>query len=140
MPTVFADLTVIRIYWRGSTYTIRAEEVKTDDKQKNEKYKATESHDPYAISFGECEYSIDVKGISPQFKHLFMSLREHTRVGNQKAFFKFATYEYIDGKLTPLEYYDTAYLEDLSRTNNEPFDAKIGSLSRLYRNAQNKLI
>lgn len=140
MARVFADLTVIRIYWNGNTYTVRAEETKTTDKQKNEKLKASESHDPYAISFGESEYSIDLKGVDPAHKHLFMQLREQARLGKKKAIFKFATYEYVEGVLTPMEHYPESYVEEISRTDNKPFDVKIGSLSRLYRNASNKLI
>lgn len=140
MARVFADLTVIRIYWNGNTYTVRAEETKTTDKQKNEKYKASESHDPYAISFGESEYSIDVKNVDPAHKHLFIQLRELARQGKNKALFRYATYEYDQGVLTPMEHYDTCYVEEITRTDNKPFDVKIGALSRVYRNAQNKLI
>lgn len=140
MTRVFADLTVVRIYWNGNTYTVRAEETKTTDKQKNEKYKASESHDAYAISFGESEYSIDLKGVDPAHKALFIQLREQARGGRKKAIFKFATYEYVEGVLTPMEYFPEAYVEELTRTDNKPFDVKIGSLSRLYRNANNKII
>ena len=140
MAEVFTDLTVIRIYWRGNTYTIRAEEVKSDDKQKNQKYKATDSHDAYAVSFGECDYSIDLKGVQPANKELFLILRERARLGRSDALFTFATYEYVNGVLTPMENYPKADVVDISRKNNEPFDVKIESLKRQYRNAKNKII
>jgi len=140
MAVVNTDLTIIKIFWESKTYTVRAEEVKTEDKQSVEKYKASDSHDPYAIAFGECEYSVDLSGVAPEHKTLFTWIRERQRKGVFKGLPQVATYEYENGVLKTLEHYKNVYITDISRTKNEPFDVKMEALERVYRNAKNALI
>lgn len=139
MATVNIDLTIIKMFVDNKTYTIKAEEIKTEDKQSIEKYKASDSHDPYAISFGECEYSIDLSSVAPEHKQFFTALRERQRKGANLLPYV-ATYEYVNGYLKLLEFYKKVYITDISRTKNEPFDVKMEALERVYRDAKNALI
>lgn len=135
-----SDLTIIKIYWEGKTYQIYAEEVKEEDKQENEKYFTSDSHDAKYISFGKCEYSIDLSGILPDHKKFFNWIRERQRSGVFKSMPTMATYEYVEGKVTKMSSYKQVYVEDISRTGSEPFDVKLGALQKVYRDAKNKLI
>ena len=60
MATIVNDLCVIKVFWEGNTWTIKAEKAKWTDKQSIETTYASDSHDPAQVHFGKCEYSIDL--------------------------------------------------------------------------------
>lgn len=141
MATINNDLTFIQIALEGKCHTIRAEEIKTEDKQSVEKYEACDSHDPYAISFGKCEYSIDLSGVAPEHKRFFVWLRDKQRKGKFPTGLPvLQTIEYENGVLTQMEQYRNVYITDISRTKNEPFDVKMEALNRTYINAKGELV
>lgn len=135
MATINSDLTFIKIFLEGKTYSIKAEEIKTEDKQTVEKYEACDDHDPYAIAFGKCEYSIDLSGVAPEHKRLFTWIREKQKSGYfPKGLPILQTFEYENQKFTQMESYKNVYITDITRTKNEPFDVKMEALNRVYRN------
>ena len=83
MVTVQSDLKIIKIFWEGKTYQIKAEKVKYSDKQSIETTYASDSHSPNTITFGKCEYSIDLSGCQSH-RWLFTWIRERQQNGNFK--------------------------------------------------------
>ena len=141
MAVINNDLTIIQIAFEGKCYTIRAEEIKTEDKQSVEKYESCDSHDPYAISFGKCEYSIDLSGVAPEHKKFFMWIRNKQRTGKfPKGLPLIQTIEYENGFTVQMEQYRNVYITDISRTKNEPFDVKMEALNRTYINAKGEFV
>ena len=138
--TVVSELSIVKLLWEGKTYLIDCDEVKESDKQSSEKIFSCNSPDAKKISFGQCEYSIDLSGVFPEHKKLFNWIRERQRASNFQALPQLAIYGYDGGKVVLQSLYRQVYVEDNDRTNSKPFDVKLGALSRAYRNSQNQFI
>lgn len=139
MAGIVNDLSVIKIFWEGNTYTIKAEKAKYTDKQSIETTYASDSHDPQQIHFGKCEYSIDLSGCQ-NYRTLFTWIRERQRSGYFKGQPHLAIYRYDNGKVVQDSYFKGVFVEEISKENQDPFDVKLVAMSRMYRDAKNKLI
>lgn len=138
MTEVGNDLEIIKIYWEGKTYQIKAEKVKDSDKQDIEKVYASDSHDANKILFGKCEYSIDLSGVQSH-RWLFNWIRERQRNGYFKGYPSLSTYYYnTDGKAVVHNVYVGVFVEEISGENQDPFDVKMIALKRNIRNAKNE--
>lgn len=113
-------------------WNIRAESVKITLKQDNETYTASQRKEPYAISFGGTEYSIDLSGVDPFQRYLFDHILEAFQNPNQIAQMpRIKTFVYNkDGKLEKDYEFRQVYIEEISKENAEPFDVKMGALMR----------
>lgn len=134
------ELTIIKMLWEGKTYQIYAESIDDDDKQDTEKVYTSDDADAKKVTFGKCEYTIDLKGVLPQHKQLFNWIRERQRKGVFTSLPRIAIYEYVDGKIKLMSLYNKVFVTDISRTNKETFDVKMEALTRVYRDSKNALI
>ena len=139
MASVVSDLTIVKIFWEGKTYPIKVEKVKDSDKQTIDTTYASDSNDPQQVHFGKCEYSIDLSGCQSH-KTLFTWIRERQRSGYFKGQPHLAIYKYDNGKVVVDRYYKGVFVEEISKENQDPFDVKLVAMSRMYRDAKNKLI
>lgn len=139
MVTVKSDLEIIKVFWEGQTYQIKAEKIKYTDKQDIESTHACDSHDPNTITFGKCTYSIDLSGVQSH-RWLFIWMRERQRTGNFKNYPQISTYKYEAGKVVNDCRFTGCFVEEMSGENNEPFDVKMVAMSRVYRDSQNRVM
>ena len=139
MASIVSDLCVIKMFWEGNTYTLKAEKVKWSDKQTIETTYASDSHDPQQVHFGKCEYSIDLTGCQSH-RILFSWIRERQRRGYFKGQPHLSIYRYDNGKLVQDSYFKGVYIEEISKENQDPFDVKLVAMTRVYRNNKNNLI
>ena len=145
MVTITQSLTRIQIgIYREANkkwdwYKIKAEEVSEGDSQDSEKLFVCEQAEAESVSFGQCEYSIELKGVLPSFKQFFRSLRER-QILNSPYLPSLAIYEYKAGKWVLQSYYRGIIVGDIDRTNSQPFDVKMEALQQVYRNSNNKII
>lgn len=137
--TVKTDLTIIKIKWGEKVYVIKAEGVKDSDKQDIEKTYATDSHDPNYVTFGKCEFSIDLNGVQ-NFRWLFERIREVQTSGSfAKKYPALSTYKYNNqGKVVMDKYYADVFVEEISGENQDPFDVKLVPMRRVYRDSKKK--
>ena len=138
MTTIRTDLTLIRMKWNKTTYTIKAEGVKYSDKQDIEKTYATDSHEPNYVTFGKAEYSIDLNGVQ-NYRWLFERIRERQTDGAFAGYYPaFMTYKYDDktGKPKMDTYFAQVFVEEISGENQDPFDVKLVPIQRYYRNSE----
>lgn len=140
MVTIKSDLEIIKMYWNGKTYQIKAEEIKDTDKQDIEMTYASDSHDPNEVTFGKCEYSIDLSGVQSH-RYLFLHIREKQKARSDFASLpNLTTFKYAaDGKVVVDKVFRAVFVEEISGTNNEPFDVKLKAVTRVYRDAKNEL-
>jgi len=138
MAAIVNDLCIIKIFWEGNTYQVKAEKVKDTDKQSIETTYATDSHDPAQIHFGKCEYSIDLSGCQSH-RWLFTWIRERQRIGKFVKQPELAVYRYDNGSVAVDRYYRGVFVEEISEENKDPFDVKLVAMTRVYRNAENKI-
>lgn len=139
MAEIVNDLSVIKIFWENKTYTIKAEKAKYTDKQSIETTYASDSHDPQQIHFGKCEYSIDLSGCQNN-RTLFTWIRERQRSGYFQGQPHLAIYRYDNGTVVQDSYFKGVFVEEISKENQDPYDVKLVAMSRMYRDAKNKLI
>jgi hypothetical protein len=139
MASIVSDLCVIKMFWEGRTYTLKAEKVKWSDKQTIDTTYASDSHDPAQVHFGQCEYSIDLTGCQSH-RTLFSWIRERQRRGYFTGQPNLSIYRYDNGKLVQDSYFKGVYIEEISKENQDPFDVKLVAMARVYRNNQNNLI
>lgn len=120
-------------------YTIKAEEVSEGDSQDSEKLYVCENPEAEQVSFGQCEYSIELKGVLPQYKKFFRRLRLRQINANQYLPVV-AIYEYEAGKWVLQSYYKGVTVGDIDRTKSDPFDVKMEALQQVYKNSKGELI
>lgn len=139
MAAIVNDLCVIKVFWEGNTWTIKAEKAKWTDKQSIETTYASDSHDPAQVHFGKCEYSIDLSGVQSS-KNLFTWIRERQRRGYFVTQPHLAIYRYDNGKIAQDSYFKGVFVEEISKENQDPFDVKLVAMARLYRDGKNNFI
>lgn len=139
MAEIVSDLCLIKMFWEGNTYVIKAEKPKYTDKQSIETTYACDSHDPQQVHFGKCEYSVDLSGVQSH-RWLFTWLRERQRKGLFKNQPHLAIYRYEQGKAKLDSYFKGVFVEELSKETQDPFDVKLVCMSRVYRDSKNALI
>ena len=140
MVTIRSDLTLIKLAWKGSTFIIKAEKVKDTTKQDIEKTYACDSHDPNYITFGKCEYSVDLSGVQSHrwvFERILETQEDGSFNGNYP---RIAIYKYdAKGKASTDKYYIYCFVEEISGENQDPYDVKLVSMQRVLRNSKNEL-
>ncbi len=140
MVTIKTDLTLIKLAWRSKTYIIKAEKVKDTVKHDMEKTYACDSHDPNYLTFGKCEYSIDLSGVQSH-RTLFEQIQEAQVDGSFNGNYpRIAVYKYDKtGKASTDKYYIYCFVEEISGENQDPYDVKLVSMRRVLRNSKNEL-
>lgn len=118
---------------------IKAEEVSEGDSQDSEKIFISEQAEAAQVSFGQCEYSIELKGVLPTHKKYFRWLRER-QIKNTLYLPSFVIYGKEGGTWKLQSYYKGVIIGDIDRSNSKPFDVKMEAISQLYRNANNDIV
>jgi len=139
MVAIKSDLTIIKVYWEGKTYQIKAENVKDTDKQDIEMTYASDSHDANWATFGKCEYSLELSGCQSH-RWLFNWIRERQIKGYFKTYPRISTYRYDNSVVKLDKAYRFCFVEEISGEGQEPFDVKIVAMKRTYRDGNNHLI
>lgn len=111
---------------------ITCDSFKTTRKQDTEKYTATNSHNAYAVSFGQEEYDWDMDDIDPQFRKFFEDILDMQKTLPDELPY-IATYDYVEGTgdLVEDDVYYGVWVEELGKEKaNQPFSVKGGALRK----------
>lgn len=131
----FQEEKVMVRFYNNENKQIRMEEYGFTDKMDSEEYVASESKEPYAVAFGKHEYSIDFKGVDPVHRKTFdthYQAQDAIKTFKNPTMMNITSYCYgTDGKPKEDTHFVDCYIEEISGTNNEPFDVKIKALTRL---------
>jgi len=136
MPRVMFKQAIVAVkICNGNYYQIPCEEPSWTDSQSSDEYVASEKLEPYAVGFGAHEYSVELKGIDPKYRYVF-EYQMKAQDGMKKITFKrmmdVITYCYDDSHKTQIDkHFSYCYIEEISKTSNEPFDVKIKALTTI---------
>ena len=120
-----------QIVYEGEQIT--TETFKTTRKLETEEYKASNSHQPYAINFKEETFEWEMSKIDPLHRPFFEKLLEKHK-NDPGDLCTLATYDYnpVTGDLVEDDVYDGAYIKEISKENgNQPFSVKGGALRKI---------
>lgn len=140
MATVESDLRIVKMFWGGKTYQIKVGGAKLSDKQDIEKTYSTDSHQPNKITFGKCEYSLDLSDVQSH-RYLFIWIRERQKTGNfANGFPNITTYKYNSkGQLTTDYSLKGCFVTEISEEDVGLFDVKLDVMNRAYRDSKNSV-
>lgn len=118
-------------------FTFNGEEIlcdsfKTTRKQDITKHTATNSHNAYAVSFGQEEYDWDMDDIDPQHRQFFEDILDQQKAMPDELPY-IATYDYVEGTgdLIEDDVYYGVWVEEISKEKaNQPFSVKGGALRK----------
>lgn len=118
-------------------FTFNGEEIlcdsfKTTRKQDITKHTATNSHNAYAVSFGQEEYDWDMDDIDPQYRQFFEDILDMQKALPEELPY-IATYDYVEGTgdLIEDDVYYGVWVEEISKEKaNQPFSVKGGALRK----------
>lgn len=140
MVEIKNDLTTVMIYWEGSSYQIKVEDIDYTDKQDLETIYSSDSHEPNQIVFGKFEYSVDLSGCQTH-RWLFNWIKERQKRGYFKGYPRLTTYRTgQDGKVYIDKQFTAVFVEEIKQKNQEGYDVKLIPLGTSYRNSKNQLI
>lgn len=105
---------------------------KTTRKQDITKHTATNSHNAYAVSFGQEEYDWDCDDIDPEYRKYFEQVLDLQKTLPETLPY-IATYDYVEGTgdLVEDDVYYGVWVEEISKEKaNKPFSVKGGALRK----------
>ena len=123
---------IVKLKYNGATQFLKVEDVEWTEKMESDEYAACNSVEPYAVSFGKKEYSIDLKGVDPDQRWMFQNIMKYQRnnKGTTYSLPSLITYRYnAKHEIIKDKYFKQCYIEEISQTTQEPFDVKFKALA-----------
>ena len=106
---------------------------KTTRKQSVDKFKACNSHNPYAVMFGEEELNWEASDVDPIYRGFFENVMDKQKE-NPANLSTVSTFDYneLSGSVVPDDKFSSVWVEEIGKeTANKPFSVKGNAMRKI---------